>query len=234
MRNLFCSLSSGLGWGCSVNIDFSDHRETLTHNMSFSSRLSLTLWLVSSWLGAELSRQPCWRKERESAPPCVKRSPNSPQLCRNTRTWCRWDISMRRGFESFHTWKRKLENKKPAWVQKCFSSFYLLTLDLKIGFKVEFHCCRTKSRFIWPVDDLIHRKVTFFRHFSRNDHLKNSKHNLLSARQAIIFVFCHIFSWILFAYQFLGSWTDILNICFIDYFWRCFFVHKEELLINEL
>lgn len=231
MRNLFCSLSSGLGWGCSVNIDFSDHRETLTHNMSFSSRLSLALWLVSSWLGAGLSRQPCWRKERESAPPCVKRSPNSPQLCRNTRTWCRWDISMRRGFERFYTWKRKLANKKPAWVQKCFSSFYLLTLDLKIGFKVEFHCCRTKSRFIWPVDDLIHRKVTFFGNFSRNDHLKNSKHHLLSSDNICLLSYFQLNP---FCVSISGELDRHFKHMFYRLLFTLFFVHIEELLINEL
>lgn len=71
--------------------------------------------------------------------------------------------------------------KQEAWLSsEMLFQFLPANSWFKIGFKVEFHCCGTKSRFIWPVD-LIHRKVTFFGHFSRNDHLKNSKHHLLSS-----------------------------------------------------
>lgn len=83
-------------------------------------------------------------------------------------------------------WTFLYMKEKTGKQEACLSSemlFQFLPANswFKIGFKVEFHCCGTKSRFIWPVDDLIHRKVTFFGHFSRNDHLKNSKHHLLSS-----------------------------------------------------
>ena len=98
----------------------------------FSSRLSPTLWLDKDWRGAELRRllplswrrrkaswQPCWRTERETAPPCVKRSPNSPQPCRSTRLWFRWGIRIKK--DTFYC---TLQKKKPKVEYSEFSMIF--------------------------------------------------------------------------------------------------------------